>query len=47
MDQGKQATSSFESSLDSLLVRKKIEPQELWSALQRPAQPKIISQGGP
>ena len=47
MDQGKQATSSFESALDSLLVRKKIEPQELRSALQRPAQPKIISQGGP
>ncbi|XP_030951255.1 formin-like protein 6 [Quercus lobata] len=47
MDQGKQSTTSFESSLDSLLVRKKIEPQELRFALQRPAQPKIISQRGP
>lgn len=47
MDQGKQSTSSFEPSLDSLLVRKKIEPQELPFALQRPAQPKIISQRGP
>ncbi|XP_075643858.1 formin-like protein 18 isoform X1 [Castanea sativa] len=47
MDQGKQSTSSFEPSLDSLLLRKKIEPQELPFALQRPAQPKIISQRGP
>ncbi|XP_065629457.1 formin-like protein 18 isoform X2 [Quercus suber] len=47
MDQGKQSTSSFESPLDSLLVRKKIEPQELRFSLQRPAKPKIISQRGP
>lgn len=47
MDHGKQSTSSFEPSLDSLLVRKKIEPQELPFALQRLAQPKIISQRGP
>jgi hypothetical protein len=45
-DWGKQSMPSFEPSLDSLVVRKKIEPQELQVALQRSAQSKIISQRG-
>ncbi|XP_059459848.1 formin-like protein 6 isoform X2 [Corylus avellana] len=47
MAQGKQSIHSFKPSLDSISVEKKIEPQELQIALQRPAKSKIISQRGP
>jgi hypothetical protein len=47
MAQGKQSILSFKPSLDSISVEKKIEPQELQIALQRPAKSKIISQRGP
>lgn len=47
MAQGKQSAPSFKPSLDSISVGKKIEPQELQIALQRPAKSKIISQRGP
>ncbi|XP_062163560.1 formin-like protein 18 isoform X2 [Alnus glutinosa] len=47
MAQGKQSIPSFKPSLDSISVGKKIEPQELQIALQRPAKSKIISQRGP
>lgn len=47
MVQRKQSMPFVESGIDSNSVRKKIEPQELQVALQRPAQHKIISQRGP
>lgn len=39
-----QSMSNFEPSPDANLSRKKIEPQELQAALQRPAQSKFITQ---
>ncbi|XP_059592263.1 formin-like protein 18 isoform X2 [Vitis vinifera] len=41
---GKQHMTSAKPSVDANLIRRKIDPQELQVALQRPAQSKIISQ---